>query len=479
MKRRTHLTLATLLLAGSLGITSCAWKGFNDLEGDTPVAVYTKDKNFSSPTFGISMLVLQKENDDRLPSVVVGGQYTTPLAVMEIGASGNVEHYRILKVADDEVAPHADREGNTVVAMTELSAVGDDARVLIGVPMHNYVRWVRIPPAGADEAALFSGTMFPPENAPISRDELGGAVAAGFWDGLGPQDWAVASNNDVYIFTNESEDASTTLRCNLPGPGGTYNSSTRALVAGTFDASAFGQVFLVGLPHNESPYGTVRFLRFDGSGVDCGELDALIPPDPPLPEPERHEQYFGTSLAAVDLDGALGDDLIVGSPNKEGELHTTSRVYVYMNNGTRLSPSPSYILEGTTQHFGTRVAAMDLDGDGVMEVVVGDPMASFHGNRGRVLIFKVSEWAPQSPEITLSEEEHAVEIGDLSEPEKMFGADLKDQSTGFGWSLAGLQWTYGAAQSELFVGSSGLIFGFYLTSVEGDDGTDLDDDPRD
>lgn len=470
MKSAMRLTLITLLVAGTLGSTSCSWKGFNDLEGDTPVAVYEKDKGFSSPTFGLSMIVLKKQNDGRLPSVVVGGQYTTPLAVMEIGATGNVEHYRIARVSDDQVRPHADREGNTVVAMTELSGDNNDARVLIGVPMHNYVRWVSIPPAEDDVSDLIAGTMFPPETDPISRDELGGAVAAGFWDDQGPQDWAVASNNDVYVFTNESEDPSNAIPCNLPGPGGNYNSSTRSLVAGNFDATGMGmgEVFAAGLPDNE-PYGTIRFLRFDGAGMDCHE--ELLPPDL-----SRKEQYFGTSLAAVDLDGVLGDDLIVGSPNKEGEPTSSSRVYVYMNTGAGLSHVPSYIFDGDTQHFGTRVAAMDLDGDGVMELVVGDPMASFNGNRGRVLIFKVSAWAPQAPAETYAEED-AVEIGDLSEPEKMFGADLKAASSGFGWSLAGLQWTEGA-QSELFVGSSGLVFGFYLTGVEGDDGTDLDDDPR-
>ena len=44
MRRSMRQTLLSLLLVGCFGSTGCPWKKFNDLEDDTPVVVYSKNK---------------------------------------------------------------------------------------------------------------------------------------------------------------------------------------------------------------------------------------------------------------------------------------------------------------------------------------------------------------------------------------------------------------------------------------------------
>jgi len=460
-----------------LGLGGCTWSGLDDLSKQTPVRVYEKNKGFTSPTYGASLIVLRRPaGDPRLPTIIVGGQYTTPLAALEIGSGGGVANTRIAHVGTNEIEPNQDRQGNTIQSIVELSPVGDDARVLIAVPQDDYVRWVRIPPADAAAPDLISGGIFRPDpNIFGGVRGFGGALAAGSFDAeTGPQEWAIAEDNYIYIAMNETYDPSDFVRCQITGPGTSdFTSVTRALATGRFAATETSDTFVAGIPDSRPPYGSVRFVRWSGV-PECNA--SLLPPT----DPSRHEEYFGTALAVARLRGPSADmDLIVGSPNKNDVPQTSSRVYVYVNNGTPMeSTTPSYIIEGTTLTFGTTVAAMDLNGDGKAELLVGDPAADFEGNTGRAFIFEI-DWTYNGTPTTLSEED-GVLIGDTAGPTKMFGADLKEKSHGFSLSFAGLAWEPGAERRELIVGSAGLIFGFYVTGVrEDNDRADPFHDPRD
>jgi len=475
--------MIALLLVGGLGSAqgSCTWSGLDDLAGETPVQVYEKSKDFTSANFGNKLIVLERLDDSRLPTIIVGGQYRTPVAALEIGPDGHVERTRIASA--DEIVSNQEREGNSIWAMVELSPVGDDARVLISAPKDNYVRTIRIPPADADEPRLDVGNMF---NLVIAGGTkgLGGALAAGFFDAPGgEQEWAIADDNNVFIAMNEPNNATAFERCPYQGSNiSGYTSISRALVAGRFTEGDTTDTFVAGLPYPDPPYGEVRFITWSGI-VEC---DAFL-----LPPPDggnRKEQYFGTALFATDLNGDGVDDLIVGSPNKEKQEGTNSRVYVYLTTGSpaALTDTPSYTIESELAYFGSTVAAMDLTGDGVKELVVGDPQASFESNRGRALIFKVA-WSYHATAETLAESDsdsdpNIVVIGDTAEPTKMFGADLKATSTAFGSSLAGLAWEPGVTYTrrELVVGASEAVFAFYLTGLDGDNNRDTSDqDPRD
>ena len=66
-----HLWIGLSLI---LCLGGCAWKGLDDLTEKTPVRVYQKTKKFNSPTFGVELLVLNRPDDSRLPTIVVGGR---------------------------------------------------------------------------------------------------------------------------------------------------------------------------------------------------------------------------------------------------------------------------------------------------------------------------------------------------------------------------------------------------------------------
>jgi FG-GAP-like repeat len=461
-----------------VGLQSCTWSGLNDLSKETPVQVYEKPKDFTSAGFGNNLIVLRRTDDSRLPTIIVGGQYTTPIAALEIGPGGGVERTRIARVDLIDTVDNGERKGNAIQSMVELSPVGDDARVLIGVPGDGYVRQVRIPPADADVPDLIVGDMYPVANPPQGIRNFGGAVAAGFFDAPdGEQEWAIADDRNIFIAMNEPDNATDFVKCPYEGPSiSGYTSITRALVAGRFTEGDTTDTFVAGLPHSAPPYGEVRFITWSGT-VEC---DAFL-----LPPPDggnRTEEYFGTALFAGDLNGDGVDDLVVGSPNKNDLENTNSRVYVYLTTGSpaTLTDVPSYTIESDMAHFGSTVAAMDLTGDGVPELVVGDPQASFDSNRGRALIFEVP-WAYSATPVKLAEADGTI-IGDTAEPTKMFGADLKASTSAFGSSLAGLAWEPGATYTrrELVVGAAEAIFAFYLTGLEGDDDRDdVDQDPRD
>ncbi len=474
-KRQLSLLVAGLLLSVGLGLghTGCTWSELDELEKKTPVRVYAKPKDFTSPTFGQYMIVLERPNEDRLPTIVVGGQYTTPLVALEIGTAGGVKRARVARVAKDQVKPNEDRRGNTVQAVIELSPVGDDARALVGVPEDDYVRWVRIPPADADDPTLISGGMFYVENDNGGISNFGGSLAAGFFDAEGgQQEWAISDDHNIFIVMNESENATDWVKCAIPSPNSAFGSRTRGLVAGRFTAGDTTDTFVAGIPSPNAPfYGAVRFIAWTGIPT-CD--DQMASPNEGSPE------YFGTALAAADLNGDGADDLIVGSPNLNDNPGTVSRVYVYMSTGSpaTLDRTPSYSFEGTTLHFGEQVSAVDVNGDGVPELVVGDPKGTFGENYGRAVLFEVA-WAHQTNRQDYTEADGTI-IGDAATPKKMLGADLKERSTAFGSSIAGLTWWPGQPRRELIIGGAKALYGFYLTGLDEDDeGSAPDHDPRD
>ncbi|KAM5151875.1 integrin alpha-4 [Mantella aurantiaca] len=93
-------------------------------------------------------------------------------------------------------------------------------------------------------------------------------------------------------------------------------------------------------------------------------------------EGKKLGSYFGASVCAVDLNGDGLSDLLVGAP-MQSTIREEGRVYVYMNDGEGRMTEQEYELSGSDLYaarFGEAITNLgDLDTDGFEDVAIGAP----------------------------------------------------------------------------------------------------------
>ena len=237
-------------------------------------------------------------------------------------------------------------------------------------------------------------------------DRFGQALELGDVDGDGTLDILVgAPGTDLEPGTSaELEDAG---RAYVFLGGGSLTSrgasAADVVLSGSVDSGAFGSaVCLVDLDADsyadvavaaevESPLlylgGHVHVFR--GAGLSDSSADA----SDLRYRAEDGGDEFGTALACGDINGDGAADLVVGAPYTDTLGSATGRVYVFLGGpavagGDAMLADVVYTGQASNSDFGAELALADIDGDGLDDVLVGSPRASFGAQRnGRVFAF--------------------------------------------------------------------------------------------
>ena len=116
--------------------------------------------------------------------------------------------------------------------------------------------------------------------------------------------------------------------------------------------------------------------------------------------------YFGCSASAVDLNGDGFSEVVVGAKGSD----QTGKVYVYLGSSA-VDSLPDATLSGETPFdwFGSSIcSAGDVDGDGYPDVAVGAPGNDQGGERtGKIYVYKGGELLPSASSTAIRKEKPA------------------------------------------------------------------------
>ena len=116
--------------------------------------------------------------------------------------------------------------------------------------------------------------------------------------------------------------------------------------------------------------------------------------------PEGRAGDFGHDLAEGDLDGRVGDELVVGAPKTDRAGDTAAGAVYVLAHGRELATALA-VRAGPGALLGTSVALADFNGDGATDVACGAPKHRIEGlQSGAVFLFcpsRESEWIVPNP----------------------------------------------------------------------------------
>jgi len=403
-KARTSAMVALALLAGTAG---CNWTTFDDLAADAPVRSIGAPSGFDSHDFG-KLITPLSSGQGSAAAFIATSLNGLHVAVVKIDRGGGV---KTDTVSD---ATLVDADGSSITSVAEIPDTSPTS-LLLGSPtvraeeafgrVYKYTLPAPAAPAGGGTLNTF---LIPSLGSNDSGEGRG--LAAGYLDGVeATADYVVGSDNELAVVVDGAV-ASTALgtitvgttppTCDVSyevGQDSKYGVHRPILAARLWpDArGATVQQLFVGATHGTG-MGTLSILNVVNGTLNC--LASVVGPRP----------QFGHALAAGDADGdGVADFLVVGSPGQQA--------FVYQGWPSLPAPMVPPALDITPANpagvdFGYAVAALNVDGIPGDEVLVSDPRATVGGKTaaGHVLVYKydptanamvqIGEIADHSPE---------------------------------------------------------------------------------
>lgn len=165
------------------------------------------------------------------------------------------------------------------------------------------------------------------------------------------------------------------------------------LASGDFDADGFADL-AVGTPgeslevdgFEESAVGAVIIVYGSASGLDTGRSQEFTQASPGVPGDPSQAEYFGGSLAAGDFDGDGRADLAIGSEGDQDGRQWSGSITVLRGGAGGLSTTNAQLVTNdvSAYEFGERLAAGDVDGDGVADLV----QVAYMGTMSRIIAYR-------------------------------------------------------------------------------------------
>ena len=343
------------MAAGALSM-ACDWRAFDTLQNQTPVRAVDPPSGLSSSNDFASVIlpVAPPADESSAAWFLTSATEATGVALVKLDASGGASAVTLTGPALDDLG------GNPVTAMAEIPGTGT---ALLGAPTLHSLLTV--------ELSSQTASQFIPSSPLTANDPLlGVGVAAGNLAGTAMPDLVVASSSLVHVFLDSSTtdlapgagdltSCPITLSSQLPN----HDRANRALVVGNLLAS--GPAIAVGTPGAAVP-GSVSLFTVTTSAVTCAGV---------LAAPATADSGFGQTLAIGDFDGDGVADLLVAAP--------PSRVYLYKGPvAPGAAPTATIAALPGSAAFGAALAAGNVDGAPGDEALVGDPGATLDGQTG-------------------------------------------------------------------------------------------------
>jgi hypothetical protein len=348
------------VVGAGLAGAGCDWRDFDNLQADTPVLAVGPPSDYAAPNdFGSVILPLAPPADGSAAARFLGAAIgKTGLAIVDLDAKGHAASQNVLSAELDSLG------GTAVTAMAEVPGAGE---ALLGAPSVG----------GGSLLTLNLTTLIVSPFITSLEPQFGVGVAAGSLVALADRDFVAVSGSAVHVFLggsstdlSVSDSAACPIALSISLPSSERIS--RAVVIGPLMAS--GVQIAVGTPEI-SGGGSVSFFTVDATGSTLGCTQVLK-------APAATDSRFGQALAIGDFDGDGLSDLLVGAP--------PNRAYLYKGPIAALAAPTATITDASSGgDFGASLAALNLDGKIGDEALIGDPDATVGSQTeaGNVLIF--------------------------------------------------------------------------------------------